>query len=149
MQSPWVIRQATIADADQLRRCMQLAYTPWQEKTGSRLPPMDLDYAEEIRAYPTWVATAGDTVVGGLTMTFADDHAAIANVAVHPDFQGRGLGKGLLQFAESQARDRHLAEIRLATHVMLEENVALYRHLGWSESKRDELRVYMYKYLDG
>ena len=47
--------------------------------------------------------------------------------------------------AEAEAKQRGYQELRLATHVALEDNVALYQHLGWIESGRDETRVYMTK----
>jgi len=54
-----------------------------------------------------------------------------------------------MRFAESTVRQRGFSEIRLATHVLLEENLSLYRHLGWQETARDEQRVFMKKSLYG
>ena len=69
----------------------------------------------------------------------------IANVAVHPNFQGNGLGRGLMDFADQEAIRQGYAEMALATHVLLSENVSLYEYLGWTETGRDESRVYMKK----
>ena len=125
---------------------MDRAYTKYVDRLdGKRLPPMDVDYEEEIAAFPVWVAESENEIVGGLIVMFEDDYMTIANVAVHPDFQGNGLGRGLLDFAESEAQRRGYAEIRLATHVLLTENVSFYRHLGWSEIGRDDTRIYMKK----
>lgn len=142
----WNIRIADIEDAPGLQHCMQSAYATYQQRMGdARLPPMDLDYTDEIKNYPTWVAEFDNRIVGGLTMMFSDAEASIANVAVNPEFQGQGLGSGLLKFAESQAKLKHFSELHLATHVLLTENISLYNHLGWSEAGRDEVRVYMKK----
>lgn len=143
---PWHIREARLEDADSLRECMEVAYATYQTRMdGRRLPPMDLDYASEISDYPTWIVELGNTLIGGITMTFEPEHASIANIAVHPEHQGRGVGSGLMTFAEDRARSRNYMEIHLATHVLLTENIALYRHLGWVENDRDETRVYMKK----
>jgi GNAT superfamily N-acetyltransferase len=108
---------------------MVSAYAIFEERLGSvRLPPMNLDYAAEINSYPTWVAVVGRNVVGGLTMVFDDESASIANIAVDPAEQGQGLGGGLIKFAESEAKRRGFSALRLATHVMLTENLSLYRH---------------------
>lgn len=148
MKKNWQIRSATVDDATALHKCMILAYAGYQERMqGRRLPPMELDYRAEISEYPTWVAEYNDNIVGGLTMIFKPDDAAIANIAVHPDFQGQGLGKGLMNFADAQARQRNYSQLCLATHVLLSENVSLYRHLGWIEYDRDDVRVYMRKYI--
>jgi GNAT superfamily N-acetyltransferase len=140
------IRRAVTGDAAELQMCMHSAYSIYQHRMGNtRLPPMDLDYADEIENYPTWVAILEGKVVGGITMVFDEDHAAIANVAVSPTAQGVGLGRTLLEFAEAKAAEKRYTELRLATHVLLTENVDLYHHLGWSEFDRDEARVFMKK----
>ena len=66
---------------------------------------------------------------------------------MHPDFQGQGLGSGLMEFADATAAENGYLELRLATHVLLQENVALYLHLGWIEIGRDDVRVRMLKKL--
>lgn len=106
---------------------------------------MDVDYSSEIDEFPTWVAEHDGKIVGGLIMMFDQDYALISNVAVHPDFQGQGLGGGLMEFAETKAREKQYSELRLATHVLLTENLSLYLHLGWTEVDRDDVRVYMRK----
>ena len=125
---------------------MMAAYAAYQDRMmGKRLPPMDLDYEAEIRDFPTWIAEQGGRVMGGLTMAFEADHASIANVAVHPDYQGQGLGGGLMKFAEATAKEKNYSELRLATHVLLTENLSMYSHLGWEECGRDDVRTYMKK----
>ena len=101
-----------------------------QTSFGKRLPPMDVNYSDEIRSYPSWVAVFGGKVVGGLFMMFEKNSASIANIAIHPDFQGQGLGGGLMKFAETKAKDKGYSELRLATHILLIENVSLYLYLG-------------------
>lgn len=74
-----------------------------------------------------------------------DECMTIANIAVHPDFQGNGLGRGLMEFGETQAKQKGYSELRLATHILLKENLSLYSHLGWSEIGRDKSRIFMIK----
>ena len=146
MKKQWIIRKAVIEDAAGLKNVMESAYSAYQERMGGkRLPPMEVDYFSEIRDYPTWVVESNGTVVAGLIMMFEDNFASIANIAVHPDFQGRGLGGSLMKFAETVAKEEAYPELRLATHVMLTENLSLYDHLGWLEIERDDVRVYMRK----
>jgi N-acetylglutamate synthase-like GNAT family acetyltransferase len=148
MKKQWIIRKAVIEDATGLQRVMESAYSAYQERMGGeRLPPMEVNYSSEIRDYPTWVAESNGSIVAGLIMVFEDDFASIANIAVHPDFQGQGVGGGLMKFAETVAKEKAYPELRLATHILLTENVSLYEHLGWSEIERDDVRVYMKKNL--
>jgi len=125
---------------------MEAAYATYQQRMGGvRLPPMDVDYSSEIKSYPAWVVEAEGNILGGLIMVFEDDQASIANIALNPQFQGQGIGRELIDFAEIKARERNYSELRLATHVLLEENISLYRYLGWKETGRDGTRVFMSK----
>ncbi|MGM7681932.1 GNAT family N-acetyltransferase [Cytobacillus sp. Hm23] len=124
---------------------MDAAYSVYLNRFKEKLPPMNVDYEEEIALYPLWVAESDNEVIGGLVLLFEDEYSTLANVAVHPNYQGLGLGRSLLQFAETEARSRGYMEIRLATHVLLTENISYYLHLGWIEFDRDAKRVYMKK----
>ena len=142
------IRPARRGDAEALGTCMQSAYSIYLQRMGGlRLPPMDVDYLAEIENYPTWVVESKGMILGGLIMVFENDRASIANVAVGPNSRGQGIGGELIGFAESKAREKGFFEIHLATHVLLEENIALYRHLGWEETGRDETRIFMAKQI--
>lgn len=148
MELEWNIREAIPEDSESLSNCMVLAYSAYQERmAGLRLPPMDVEYAIEIRNYPTWVVDAEGRILGGLIMLFESDHATIANIAVDPQCQGHGIGGELMALAESKARKYNYSELRLTTHVLLAENVFLYRHLGWEETGRDASRVFMRKQI--
>lgn len=146
MKIQWRIRKAVPEDSTGLQNCMESAYAFYQDRMeGERLPPMGIDYSHEIRDFPTWVAEFDGKIAGGLIMMFESDFASISNIAVHPDFQGQGLGGALMKFAETIAKGKKYSELRLATHVLLTENVSLYLHLGWTEFDRDAVRVYMKK----
>jgi len=144
----WTIRKAAVSDAEALGECMHAAYVIYKSRLGGKtLPPMAVDYEEEIRLYPVWFAESDGTLVGGLILMPEDDQMTIANVAVHPRFQGNGLGRDLMEFGEAEAKKQGYSELRLATHILLTENISLYVHLGWSETDRDDYRVYMRKII--
>ena len=146
MKKTWHIRKAKPGDASCLQSCMKAAYSQYRERmNGVRLPPEDVDYAFEISNYPAWVVESGTDILGGLIMVFESDQASIANIAIDPGFQGQGIGSQLVKLAESTAIDQGFSQLYLATHVLLTENIAWYRHLGWRETGRDEFRVFMKK----
>jgi len=146
MERTWRIREATTEDADALTKCMQSAYSPYRDRMdGVRLPPMDADYLSEIKNYPTWVVESDGIIRGGLIMSFENDQASIANIAVDPECQGQGIGGALMKLAESKAKEDSFSELHLTTHVLLHENLALYRHLGWKETSRNDNQVFMKK----
>jgi N-acetylglutamate synthase-like GNAT family acetyltransferase len=148
MNSPWQIREATAKDSEGLKDCMESAYATYQERMGGkRLPPMDVDYFSEIQNYPTWVVESKGMILGGLIMEFEESEALIANIAVDPKSQGKGIGSALMSFAELKAREKHFLELHLATHVLLNENISLYQHLGWKIIGKDETRIFMKKVI--
>ena len=142
----WTIRKAAMSDAESLGECMREAYKIYLPRLGGNaLPPMMVNYEEEIRSFPVWIAESGGNLVGGLILMPEDEYMTIANIAVHPQFQGNGLGRGLMEFAETEAKRIGYSKLHLATHILLTENLSLYSHLGWIEIGRDETRVYMRK----
>ncbi|WP_160647016.1 GNAT family N-acetyltransferase [Chengkuizengella marina] len=142
----WIIRKAIVDDAKDLKDCMDAAYSKYLSRLkGKQLPPMNIDYEEEISSFPVWVVDSEKEIVGGLILMFENDYTKVANVAVHPDFQGNGLGRNLMDFAEAEAKKRGYFELRLATHILLTENISFYLNLGWEEIDRDDTRVYMRK----
>ena len=142
MPLAWHIRTAQAADASSLERCMHAAYTPYLARLGNRrLPPLDADYAAEIRDFPCWVVDSPRGIIGGLIMNFGPEPASIANVAIHPGFHGQGIGGVLMRLAESAAVEQKRDRLQLATHRKLHENLSLYRHLGWCEIGRQGDRV--------
>lgn len=144
----WTLREARISDAKALSDCMQAAYGIYGSRlSGKTLPPMTVNYEDEIRTYPVWVAESDGIIVGGLILMPEASYMTLANVAVHPQFQGYGLGRGLMALADFEAKQQGYSELRLATHISLTETISLYAHLGWLEISRDDYRVTMQKRL--
>jgi ribosomal protein S18 acetylase RimI-like enzyme len=77
----------------------------------------------------------------------------LENVAVAPAWQGRGIGRALIGFAEDRARALGLDEITLYTNEEMTENLALYPTLGYEEVERRSedgfRRVFFRKRLSG
>ncbi|WP_281658335.1 GNAT family N-acetyltransferase [Halobacillus sp. Cin3] len=144
-----VIRRAVPGDALQLEACMQKAYSVYKKRmNGNQLPPLEADYKGEIVSYPVWVLDKGDEILGGVILMFHPTYTQVANIAVDPDYQGHGLGRRLLGFAEEKSVERGCFEMRLATHRLLTENVAFYTSMGWEESGRDDFRIFFKKRLE-
>jgi ribosomal protein S18 acetylase RimI-like enzyme len=102
---------------------------------------MSADYAELIRRRMVYVLQPlqppHDQRIRAIIVLRADAEALwIDNVAVHPQYQHRGYGRRLMQFAERHARAAGLPEIRLYTHELMVENISLYTHLGYVEFDR-------------
>ncbi len=57
----------------------------------------------------------------------------ILSIAVHPQFQGMGVGRLLVKEAEKIAAEQGFSEIRLSVHRENERAVCFYKRLGWEE----------------
>lgn len=97
---------------------------------------MDTDYAAAIATDEVWVAAEDDQPVGLLVLKILNDHLLLENVAVSPDWQGRGIGAELLALAEGRACAAGVTEVRLYTHETMTENLQLYARHGYRETRR-------------
>lgn len=126
---------------------MDAAYAHYAARIAD-LPPVSADCAGEIAAFQVWVAEVAGDIVGGLVLVPEDDFMLLANVAVHPDQRGMGLGRAFMTLAEAQAVAQAYRELRLTTHVDMPENVRLYEHLGWQQAGRSGNKISMTKALE-
>ena len=85
----------------------------------------------------------------GAVVLLAGGHVLIENVAVRPEFQGRGFGVRLLTLAEELAAASGLAGTRLYTNKLFEVNIRLYASLGYQIEREEPIngavRVHMRK----
>lgn len=145
------IHLAQLGDLDAVHDCVTAAYSSWIKRIGRRPMPMDDDYAALIRAGEVYVMCGPEAVSAVLVVRPLAETLLIENVAVYPAHQKRGLGRALLRFAEQIALQHGLASATLYTNVLMTENIALYRRLGYIETERRSEqsfeRVYMRKPL--
>jgi ribosomal protein S18 acetylase RimI-like enzyme len=147
-------RRARTSDAAALAGIAVAAYSPYLPRMGGQRPaPLDGDYAASIARDTVWVAEAGTVVAGFLVLVDEPGTTLLENVAVHPDWQGRGIGGLLMGIAEDHAAAMGTGVVRLYTHATMVENRRRYEHLGYVEVAReveDELdRVFYEKRLSG
>jgi GNAT superfamily N-acetyltransferase len=128
-----LLRPAREDEADAVGALVESAFARHVEAVGRRPAPMDDDHAARIAAGQQFVKDdgAGD-LVSSIVLVDAGDHLVVNNVAVAPGAQGRGLGRELLAFAESEARRRGFGEVRLHTNAAMADNLTMYPKLGYT-----------------
>ena len=131
-------RSATPADVDGIRACVEAAYRHYIPRIGKPPGPMLTDYAAAVRDHQVWVAETDGRIAGVLVLIPGDGYMLLDNVAVHPDSQGQGTGRRLLDLADREAARQGFPELSLYTHQLMTENVDLYRRIGWEETGRGE-----------
>lgn len=93
--SNWIMPSAAPRDADGLAQCVAAAYQIYIPRMGKPPGPMLADYAEAIRQYQVWAAEAHGEIIGGLALIPDEDYMSLDNIAVHPTYQGQGVGRTL------------------------------------------------------
>jgi ribosomal protein S18 acetylase RimI-like enzyme len=134
--SGFSLRPAAAADVPRLTELVHAAYSHYVPRLGEPPRPMTDDYDEVVRTHPVFVAERDGTIVGLLVLEVGDDGFFVDNVAVDPSHQGSGVGKALLEHAESAARNAGYDSIALYTHERMVENLALYSRIGYVEYDR-------------
>ncbi|HEX6667759.1 MAG TPA: GNAT family N-acetyltransferase [Solirubrobacterales bacterium] len=130
------IRPASADDTPAIHDLVQRAYGHYVERMDGPPGPMREDYAAKVAEGGTSVAEEDGEIVGLIILAREPDHLLVENVAVDPGRQGEGIGRALLAFAETVARDAGLSTLRLYTHVTMTENRAFYPRLGYEETHR-------------
>ena len=145
------IRKANPADEAAIVRCVQNAYEKYIVRIGKKPGPMLNEYLPLIIDEKVFCGEFFGEIVGALVLKKFDGYMLLDNVALLPEYQGRGFGKQLIAFAEHYASENKYDEIRLYTNIKMIENIEFYHKLGYSEYARKEEngyeRVYFKKRL--
>ena len=155
-----MIRPATAADCEAVTAIAHSAFELYLGRMDKKPAPMTENYAELISQNRVFVlealaeganAGAAPAIAGFLVLLPEEAAMLLDTVAVAPEAQGKGYGKKLLLFAESEARAASYGSIRLYTNEVMSENLGLYAHLGYVETHRASEggfnRVFMVKEL--
>jgi len=132
------IRPADATDCVLVAECVRAAYWKYIARIGREPAPLLADYPTLIDRGVVHVLAEPNTdgVRGVIVLWPTDEAMFIENVAVHPQYQGRGFGRCLMTFAEDRARRACLPELRLYTNEAMTDNLAFYAHLGFEETSR-------------
>ena len=144
----WHLRPADKADAGAIADCLAAAYADYRSRIPD-LPAVSEGVEDHIERDHVWVAEIEDEIVGALIVVPDEEFVLLANVAVHPDQRGKGLGRALIGRAEADCLELGLREVRLRTHADIPENIGLYSRLGWRETSREGNIIHMKKVLLG
>jgi GNAT superfamily N-acetyltransferase len=145
------LRQAVASDGATVRALVRAAYAKWVPLIGREPKPMGADYEAAVIRHRLDLAYLGDELAALIETIPGSDHLLVENVAVAPAFQGRGLGRFLMEHAEQLATAQGKAEMRLYTNQRFAENIRLYLAVGYRIDREEEaalgITVYMSKSL--
>jgi ribosomal protein S18 acetylase RimI-like enzyme len=131
-----IIDKAAPADADTIKDIVVAAYSKYVERMGKQPAPMSTDYAGLIQSGGLYALRVDGNIVGAIALAKTPDSISINNLVVDPTLQGRGLGRLLMDFAETMARSEKLLALTLFTNEKMHENIELYNKIGFVETDR-------------
>lgn len=129
-------RPAVEEDTNAVKACVVAAFEHYIERIGKPPGPMLLDFTSEIQAGHVWVVEEETEIVGAIVQYETERGFYIDTVAALPSWQGKGVGRALLTFAEDEARRRGYNSIYLCTNSKMAENQVFYPRIGYVEYDR-------------
>ncbi len=148
----FVIRQSKINEHKDIKDCVNNAFQKYISVLGGRPSAIDTDFVPLIEKGQMYVAAYNNIIAATMVIIKKKDHFLLKNVAVDNQFQKRGLGKKLLNFAEKMTLDNDVPVLQIYTNAALPELVSYWSKMGFQEAKRirkgGHVIVYMSKKLN-
>lgn len=141
------LRLASPTDLAEIIAITDAAYSKYIPRIGRKPKPMTADYSPLIEAGQLWLASVAHGVCGVIVLQPQSDSLLIYSIAVAPAFQGMGVGRRLLTWAESEAMRQGFATVTLYTNEKMVENIALYQRIGYREYKRADTNGFQVVYM--
>lgn len=131
------IRPIHVDDAGEVLTLQRAAFVSEAQIYGSTdMPPLTQtleQVEEELRDCIGWTARKGQRLVGALRARQDGGLLLIGRIAIAPDVQGEGIGRMLLETAETST---DATEAELFTGSLSEANLRLYLRCGYRETER-------------
>ena len=147
------VRRAARRDTPGILRCLHAAFEKYRERyTPEAFADTVLtggDLHERFRKMFVYVAvTRKGKVIGTVAAALADREGHLRGMAVHPDFQKRGVAAKLLDRALSDLDARHCRRVTLDTTRPLRSAARFYKAKGFRRTSRvsDFFGMPLYEY---
>lgn len=125
-----MIRKANIQDVKSIHKLLQL-----YGSRGILLARPLSELYDHVRDFLVFVDLKENTVVGCCALQFCwEDLAEIRSLAVHPEFEGRGIGRALAEAVIAEAQSFKTRKIFTLTY-----ETGFFRKMGFREIDRAEL----------
>ncbi len=124
--------------ADEVHRLTQLAFGgyDWLTPPSSALSETEDDVRRDLQRHGGALARIDGRAVAALRFVVEPHSLWVRRVAVDPAWQGRGVGRQLMRWAEARAAERGYGELRLGVRGQLSGNREFYERLGYRVVRR-------------
>ena len=139
-----IIRGADPLDGPALREIERIAGARFRDVGLGDVADAEPASVDTLTGYAlagrSWVALhAGDRPVGYAIADVVDDNAHLEQISVHPDHQGQGIGRALIDRVRAWAEESGRTAVTLSTFAAVPWNGPLYAHLGFEAIPEDEI----------
>jgi len=153
MSGKLTIRRATVKDAPYIFSIIQKAFKEYSKITGQTnleaLAETVEDIEEAIKTRTVFIAVMDDNIVGTVRISIEGDQANISRFAVDCDNQNNGIGKALMNEADTYLKKMHVKKVTLHTSSKHDVLMRFYYGIGFYaeaiETDRGYLRARMVK----
>jgi ribosomal protein S18 acetylase RimI-like enzyme len=146
------LRRATLEDAPAVSALVNATFEKYIPLIGRKPLPMTADHEDLIVNHDAWVLEEESEIIAVLELVLKDDSLYIDTVAVSNSHQSRGIGKQLLNFAETRARELGRNATTLFTNERYTALLEMYSRHGYVETHRVPVQgtdaVHMRKILE-
>jgi GNAT superfamily N-acetyltransferase len=148
MSEPTVsIERAGPDDAGEILTVQRAAYVAEAQLYGDPFIPPLVESHDQMRKLlegdaAVLKAVSGRRLVGAVRAQFSDHTCLVGRLVVVPDMQGRGIGGRLMRALEDEVAGRADACVLFTGHLS-EDNLRLYRRLGYSETHRERVAAHL------
>ena len=124
-----VIQNMQPEDVDEVVKIEQQSFSdPWSKYNFTAELELPFSWV--------WVAKIKNELVGYCSCWEIEGELQIANLAVHPDFRNRGIGKNILQEILNRACQRKVKKVTLEVRESNQFGLKLYQAFGFTEVGR-------------
>ncbi len=136
MNYSFIIRKATIDDAEAIQTITRIAFKKYMENTG--LGTMDAleetieDIIEDIRSKEVFVAFIDDVPVGTIRLKINPDNTGyISRFGVNTEYHNIGIGKSLINLIDKLVESKGIKRVTLHTASKYKDLIRFYYGRGF------------------
>jgi ribosomal protein S18 acetylase RimI-like enzyme len=138
MENASQIRLAIPEDVQAVAMVLQRAFVEYEalytpEGFSATTPSAEL-IRQRLNEGPTWVAVQDAAIVGTVSAVLKGEGVYVRSMGILPTERGQGLGRQLLQMAESFAREHKAEYMFLSTTPFLNRAIQLYERYGFERN---------------
>lgn len=137
----FIIQRMSHQDLDEVARLEKLSFSdPWSKRS----------FEDELtnRFSIPLVVKSGTRIVGYACLWHIYEQMEIANIAVSPEFRGKGVGSTMMKRVLEVAKEKGCRSIILSVRKSNSAAISLYRRFGFAELERKK-RYYRLPSEDG